>query len=79
MLIVASDGYIIDVIGPYICDGANNDASITKDIMGKNLQDLDNFFEENDIIVMNKGFRDTIDYLKEKGINAKMPAFLKGK
>ena len=36
--------------------------------MEKNLQDLDNFF---DIIVVDRGFRDTIDYIKEKGINSK--------
>ena len=29
MLVVASDGYIITVIGPYLADGKNNDAQIT--------------------------------------------------
>ena len=78
MIIVASDGYIIDFVGPYIGNGANNDASITQDIMEKNINDLDAFFEQNDIIVVDRGFRDSIDFLNEKGIEAKMPAFLKG-
>jgi hypothetical protein len=28
MMIVASDGYIIDILGPYLADGKNNDAAI---------------------------------------------------
>lgn len=27
MMVVASDGYIIDILGPYLADGKNNDAA----------------------------------------------------
>jgi hypothetical protein len=36
MVIVASDGYILNVLGPYRADGKNNDACITKHILGRN-------------------------------------------
>ena len=37
---------------------------------------LNNFFKEDDIFVVDKGFRDIIDYLYKWGINIKIPSYL---
>lgn len=36
MIVVAPDGYIIDIIGPYLVDGKNNDAAILNKHLSKN-------------------------------------------
>ena len=36
---------------------------------GKNCQDLDNFFRQNDLFVIDRGFRDALLFLQNKGYN----------
>lgn len=40
MMVVAPDGYIISVLGPYLSDYHNNDASITKHMISQNAEDI---------------------------------------
>jgi hypothetical protein len=40
MMVVASDGYILNVMGPYVADYHNNDASITKHMLSQNAEDI---------------------------------------
>ncbi len=65
----------MDAIGPYLANGSNNDANMTKDILTKQTE-LKNFFKPNDIFVVDRGFRDCIGYLNDLGLQAEMPSFL---
>lgn len=40
MMVVAPDGYILSVLGPYLSDLHNNDASITKHMISQNAEDI---------------------------------------
>ena len=72
-------GHILDVIGQYYANGSNNDASIVKHIF-ENDPDVSSFFRSNDIFVVDRGFRDCIEYLESKSFVVKMPYYLeKGK
>lgn len=44
--------------------------------MHSNLEDIRSWVQEEDIFVVDRGFRDSLDYLEQLGINAKMPSFL---
>lgn len=70
-LIVSSDGYIIEVTGPYAA--TTSDANIICEL----LQDEDSlfhwFFEQNDVFVLDRGFRDAIPLLEEFGYQAHIP------
>ncbi|XP_056002877.1 uncharacterized protein LOC130049408 isoform X1 [Ostrea edulis] len=74
VIIVSTTGYFISVLGPYLA--RNNDATILNHIMRSNIEDIRNWVNENDIFVVDRGFRDSLDYLQEMGICAKMPTFL---
>ncbi len=76
MIASTTNGYILDVIGPFLCNGVNNDANITIDVLSKNQQDLDNLFRPDDLFVIDRGFRDSINYLESKGYSYRMPCFL---
>ena len=78
MMLVATDGYIIDAIGPYLANGKNNDANITIDMFEKSTE-IQNWFETNDIFVVDRGFRDCSSYLKKNGYKISTPAFLGNK
>ncbi|XP_045173214.2 uncharacterized protein LOC123534842 [Mercenaria mercenaria] len=77
MVIVGTDGYILAILGPYFSDGKNNDASITKHMMATNEGNIDDWVKENDTCIVDRGFRDSIEFLEERGIQVHMPSFLK--
>lgn len=62
-LIVCCDGYILDAAGPYAA--TKNDASIMQEIM--ETESFSNFFQEDDIFILDRGFRDCRDNLFQKG------------
>ena len=76
MMLVATDGYILTVMGPYLADGKNTDAKITEHMLKTNAENITDWFEEDDVLVVDCGFRDAIDILKDFGINSHMPHFL---
>ena len=76
MILVATDGYILTVLGPYLADGKNSDAKITEHTWTSNVEDITDWFEEDDVMVVDRGFRDAVDILNDFGINAQMPHFL---
>ena len=78
MMIVSTTGFVIDCLGPYLANGANNDAQITKSIMKKE-DDCKRFFQNGDVFIVDRGFRDSLDFLKKMGIDPKMPSFLTDK
>lgn len=75
-LVTTTTGYILEVFGPYLANGRNNDASIIKNIMETNRCNILNFLNENDVLVIDRGFRDSIDFLNECGFKTQMPVFL---
>ncbi len=55
----------------------NNDASILNHILKKNIENIEDWVEENDVFIVDRGFRDSIALLESMGIKAEMPCFLK--
>lgn len=47
MIVVASDGYIIDIIGPYLVDGKNNDAAILNKHLSKKKNCISKWSDKN--------------------------------
>jgi hypothetical protein len=76
MVVVTTTGYIVAIFGPFFSDKSNNDASILKHIMINNYEDFLNWIQENDILLLDRGFRDSLGVLKSLGIDAAMPSFL---
>lgn len=61
-------------MGPYIAK--NNDATILNHVMKTNIEDICDWVREEDIFVIDRGFRDSLDFLEEMGIQAQMPSFM---
>ncbi|CAC5425090.1 unnamed protein product [Mytilus coruscus] len=78
MIIVGTDGYILSILGPYFADG-HNDASITKHATTNNLENITAWLQDDDICIVDRGFRDAVQYLEDQGYMVKMPACLSGK
>lgn len=66
----APDGYVLYVLGPY--DATHNDATILKDCMVRYEETLD-ALQRNDVIIVDNGFRDALDALKQRGLTAYVP------
>lgn len=80
MIIVTTTGYFFSVDGPYLADSKNNDASILNHMMIRDADGIKNWLQDNDLFIVDRGFRDSVDFLQNIGIETKMPAFLtKGK
>jgi hypothetical protein len=75
MMVFSTTGYIIEVFGRYLADGKNNDAKITKHI-AEDGNKLKSYFKNDDLFIVDRGFRDILDYLDSIGIEAKMTAYL---
>ena len=76
MLVVTTTGYIVSCLGPYLADYQNNDAEITKHIVYSNKENIKQWLQKGDIIVIDRGFRDALDYLQKYEYKTLMPAFL---
>ena len=77
VMLVAPDGYILDVHGPYFADGKNNDASILKHHMEQDGLTLRAWLQPHDVLVVDRGYRDVIDYLDSIGVDHEMPEYLR--
>lgn len=77
MIVVSTTGHYITIVGPYLADSKNNDASILNHMLRKNIEDIRDFLQENDLLVVDRGFRDSLALLEDLGIKAAMPAFMK--
>ena len=76
MMLVTTDGYILTVLGPYLVDGESSDAKITEHMLNFNVEDITDWFEGDGILVVDHGFRDPVEMLKDFGINAHITHFL---
>lgn len=79
MMFVSTTGYIVDVLGPYFADGKNNDANILNSLMMSDASELRRWLSPNDVFVVDRGFRDSLEMLEELGFVSKMPNFLEKK
>ncbi|XP_052792092.1 uncharacterized protein LOC128226248 [Mya arenaria] len=73
-MVVTTTGYIVSVLGPYV--GKNNDASILNHIVNENVEEFRHWIQEDDIAVVDRGFRDAVQLLKDLGVKTEMPSFL---
>lgn len=72
MMGVASDGFIVFSLGPF--PARDNDAKVIQQIA-----ESSNAFEtigRDDILLLDRGFRDVVPYLKGKGYDVKMPSLV---
>lgn len=69
--ICTTNGYIIDFAGPFY--GTQNDASILKLVL-QDITGLQTLLLPNDIFIVDRGFRDSVDFLRSKGYTVLMPA-----
>ena len=69
--ICTTDGFIVQMFGPYLA--TSNDATIMKDILNTD-NDFLKLLKKGDCFVVDRGFRDVVPLLEEKGFVVKMPA-----
>ncbi|XP_034316546.2 uncharacterized protein [Magallana gigas] len=74
MVVTSTDEYFLTVLGPYLA--RNNDATILNHMLHTNVEDLKGWFHEDDVFVVDRGFRDSVDMLEELGIRAEMPRLM---
>ncbi|KYN06089.1 hypothetical protein ALC62_02972 [Cyphomyrmex costatus] len=76
VLVVAPDGYILDIQGPYFSDSRNNDAALLRDQLQNDVFEMRNWFQANDILIVDRGYRDALDVLENLDIRYYMPELL---
>ena len=76
MLVVTTTGYIVSMLGPYLADSKNSDANILNYIIKTNAERMKDWTKDGDTFVVDRGFRDSCDMLRDLGINMEMPSFL---
>ena len=54
----------MDILGPYFSDGRNNDASILIDQFEKDVNNINQWFEDGDIFILDRGYRDAVQFLE---------------
>lgn len=72
-LLVAPDGYILTVQGPYFSDSRNNDAQILINEFETDVAGIREWLQEGDILVVDRGYRDAEEYLREFGLEVRIP------
>lgn len=77
-LIVAPDGYILAIQGPYFSDARNSDAIMLRHEFERDIMGFREWIQEGDIVVVDRGYRDAVPMLEELGIQCEMPALLPG-
>ena len=77
MVVVGTDGYILSVLGPYLSNAKNNDAAITRHILSTNSEGMNDWLQDNDLCIVDRGFRDVVEFLEERGLCVQMPVYLK--
>lgn len=76
VVLVAPNGYILDVHGPYFADGKNNDASILQDQFQKDINGINQWFQDDDIFLVDRGYRDAVQFLETLRCQVKIPPTL---
>lgn len=69
MMCVTCNGEIVYALGPY--PAVQNDATILKSIF--ETTDAFDQLQQDDVLILDRGFRDCVHFLRQKGIDVKMP------
>lgn len=75
-LMVAPDGYILDIHGPYFSDYQNNDAAMLEKQFEDDAGALREWLGEGGIVIVDRGYRDVLPLLNRLGIDHRMPGIL---
>lgn len=75
-MFVAPDGFILNILGPYFSNTQNNDANILTSEFERDVEGMRNWFRDQDIFIIDRGYRDAIPTLERLGINIEMPSLL---
>lgn len=70
-MMVTCNGHIIDAFGPYAA--TQSDADIMKHLFQNENSPLRSYFEQNDIFILDRGFRDAIGLLSSLGYSIHKP------
>lgn len=73
-MIVCCDGHILDCLGPF--KATENDATIISCEFQESSGAMRTYFQEGDVFILDRGFRDVIPQLQEFGFQAHMPESL---
>lgn len=73
---VAPDGLILDVHGPYSADSRNKDAAMLQNEFDRDANELVEQFWERDIFKVDRGYADALPLLDRLDINHRMSQFL---
>lgn len=76
MMCVATNGIILGAYGPF--SARKNDASILEEILGEP-NNIFSLLVPGDVVVLDRGFRDCVRLLKNRGLIVEIPAFVGGK
>ena len=78
IMVNAPNGYILDIQGPYFTDARNNDASILIHQFENDINDINEWFQEGDIFIVDRGYRDAVQFLQNERYNVHMPPVNRG-
>jgi len=74
MSIVLPDGYVLDTIGPFASNGSNNDVAMTAEILRQVELGVDQWIKKGEQnIIVDRGFRNVVEYLRGLGAQVYMP------
>lgn len=68
MVVVIIIGYFVFILGFYLVDRSNNDVFIFSYIINSNVESICFWFNEDDVFVVDRGFRDVLFLLVDLGI-----------
>lgn len=68
MVVVIIIGYFVFILGFYLVDRSNNDVFIFSYIINRNVESIRFWFNEDDVFVVDRGFRDVLFLLVDLGI-----------
>ena len=78
MIVTSTDSYILSFFGPFLTDATNNDTFIIKRCLFENKGGMLNWLVDDDVMILDRGFRDAINSMKMIGLQPAMPDFLTG-
>lgn len=73
MMVVSTKGFILGAYGPF--PARKNDATILNEIMNETGNIFDHLLP-GDVVILDRGFRDCIKSIRNRGLVVKIPAFL---
>ena len=79
MVVTSTDGYILSVFGPFLTDTTNNDSSIIKSCLVENKEGILNWLHDDDVLILERNFRDATNSIKMFVLHPAMPDFLVGR